>query len=77
MPRGPRHLAGRHVHRDGAQSDVYSGIIGLPYGSAVRDRPDVSYTEMEFEAACEGDQLRLIFLIHADSVHLPPRRRQR
>ena len=48
--------------------EVYIGVLGTRYGSPVQDRPEVSYTELEFDTATEARLDRLMFLLDVEAA---------
>ena len=63
--------------RDRVRScDVYLGVLGTRYGSPVRDLPQVSYTELEYDTATQASLPRLVFMLDRDApaTGIPPSR---
>lgn len=61
-------MSAAYIQEQVRASDVYVGLIGFRYGSPVRDRPNVSETELAYQTATEAGMPRLVFLLDQNAV---------
>jgi TIR domain/Domain of unknown function (DUF4062) len=53
------------------QANVYVLIAGFHYGLPVRERPEVSYCELEYDMASDAGKPRLVFVLGEDTEGPP------